>query len=589
MKKEVLELREKMKANGIDVYYVPSGDYHSSEYVNDFFKAREFMSGLTGESGELIVDDEGAYLWTDGRYFLQAEQQLAGSEIELMRMAEPGVPTVEEFLTDLAKKKGGYTLGFDGKVVPGYYGSALAKDLSALGVTIKWDKDLVDEVWADRPQIQPSEIYELPLSTTGKSATDKISDVRKEMSEKNADYLLVTDLMENAWLLNLRGADIDYTPVFFSFVLLSQDSVNLYVMDGALKNGLPEDLSFVTVKDYNEIENDIASIDASKTLWLDSGSANYALCLRIPEGMNKVDEATPIAMMKAIKNETEIKSSINAHKKDAVAMVKFIKWIKDVAAKTPHQTELSAAKYLQDCRFEQDGCFDLSFETISGYGPNGAIIHYAPTPETDAEIQPEGFLLVDSGGQYKDGTTDITRTIAVGPLTQEMKDDYTYVLKAHLAMHNAVLTPEMNGIDLDSITRAPMRAVGLDFKHGLSHGIGHLLSVHEGPNILRRVPTPITIRPGMIMSNEPGVYIDHKFGVRIENEVLMKEDRNGNTINEPITFVPYERKAINPALLTDEELAWVNNYHKMVRETLLPLVDEDLAEFVNEETEEITK
>lgn len=589
MKKEVLELREKMKANGMDVYYVPSGDYHSSEYVNDFFKAREFMSGLTGESGELIVDDEGAYLWTDGRYFLQAEQQLAGSEIQLMRMAEPGVPTVEEFLIDLAKKKGGYTLGFDGKVVPGYYGASLAKDLGSLGVTIKWDKDLVDEVWTNRPQIQPSEIYELPLSTTGKSATDKISDVRKAMAEKNADYLLITDLMENAWLLNLRGADIDYTPVFFSFILLSQDSINLYVMDGALKNGLPEDLSFVTVKGYDEIEQDIAALDASKTLWLDSGSANYALCLRIPEGMNKVDEATPIAMMKAIKNETEIKSTLNAHKKDAVAMVKFIKWIKDVAAETPHQTELSAAAYLQNCRFEQDGCFDLSFETISGYGPNGAIIHYAPTPETDTEIQPEGFLLVDSGGQYKDGTTDITRTIAVGPLTQEMIDDYTYVLKAHLAMHNAVLTPEMNGIDLDAITRAPMRAVGLDFKHGLSHGIGHLLSVHEGPNILRRVPTPITIRPGMVMSNEPGVYIDHKFGVRIENEVLMKDDGKGNTINEPITFVPYERKAINPALLTDEELAWVNNYHKMVRETLLPLVDGDLAEFVKEETEEITK
>ncbi len=589
MKKEILELRDKMKENGIDVYYVPSGDYHSSEYVNDFFKAREFMSGLTGESGELIVDDEGAYLWTDGRYFLQAEEQLAGSEIELMRMAEPGVPTVEEFLIDLAKKKNGYTLGFDGKVVPGYVGSNLQDKLSALGITIKWDKDLVDEVWTTRPAIQPSEIYELPLSTTGKSAEDKIAAVRAEMASKNADYLLITDLMENAWLLNLRAADIAYTPVFFSFILLSQNSITLYVMDGALKNGLPEDLSFVTVKDYNAIEEDIAALDSAKTLWLDSGSANYALCLRIPAGMTTVDEATPIAMMKAIKNEVEIKSTINAHKKDALAMVKFIKWIKDVAAETPHQTELSAAAYLQDCRFEQEGCFDLSFETISGYGPNGAIIHYAPTPETDAEIQPEGFLLVDSGGQYKDGTTDITRTIAVGPLTQEMIDDYTYVLKSHIAMHTAVITPEMTGIELDSITRAPMRAVGLDFKHGLSHGIGHLLSVHEGPNILRRVPTPIEIHAGMIMSNEPGVYIDHKFGVRIENEVLMKDDGNGNVINEPITFVPYERKAINPALLTDEELSWVNNYHKMVRETIVPLLDDELAQFVIEETAEITK
>ena len=239
MKKEVLELREKMKANGVDVYYVPSGDYHSSEYVNDFFKAREFMSGLTGESGELIVDDEGAYLWTDGRYFLQAERQLAGSEIELMRMAEPGVPTVEEFLIDLAKKKGGYTLGFDGKVVPGYYGEELQSKLGELGVTIKWDKDLVGEVWTSRPQIQPSEIYELPLTTTGKTATEKIADVRKAMAEKNADYLLVTDLMENAWLLNMRGSDIDYTPVFFSFILLSKDSVCEPVRNGRCGKEFP--------------------------------------------------------------------------------------------------------------------------------------------------------------------------------------------------------------------------------------------------------------------------------------------------------------------------------------------------------------
>jgi len=589
MKKEVLELREKMKENGIDVYYVPSGDYHSSEYVNDFFKAREFMSGLTGESGELIVDDEGAYLWTDGRYFLQAETQLAGSEIELMRMAEPGVPTVEEFLIDLAKKKNGYTLGFDGKVVPGYAGAALEEKLSPLGVKIQWNKDLVGEVWINRPAIKPSKIYDLPLSTVGKSADEKIADVRKEMKENGADYLLITDLMENAWLLNLRGADIAYTPVFFSFIILGMDSVDLYVMDGALANDLPENLSYVKVHDYNEIEDAVAALDPSKTLWLDSGSANYALCLRVPKDMKVVDKASPIAMMKAVKNETEIKSTLNAHLKDAVAMCEFIKWIKEAAAKEPHQTELSAGDYLAKRRAAQDGFFDLSFETIAGYGPNAAIIHYAPTPETDTEIKPEGFLLVDSGGQYMDGTTDITRTIAVGPLTQEMKDDYTYVLKSHIAMHTAVLTPEMNGIDLDAITRAPMRAVGLDFKHGLSHGIGHILSVHEGPNILRRVPTPIEIRPGMIMSDEPGVYIDHKFGVRIENEALMKSDGKGNTINEPITFVPYEPEAINPLLLTDDEIAWVNNYNKVVREKLLPIVDDELGAWIKSQTEEISK
>ena len=595
MKKEILELRELMKKEGMDVYYVPSGDFHASEYVNDYFKAREFMSGLTGEAGELIVTFDGAYLWTDGRYFLQAETQLAGSEIELMRMAEPGVPTVEEFLADLADKhhkanpEKAFVLGFDGRVMPGSFDAAITEIFADKGeIVIKWDKDLVDSIWKDRPALKPSKIWELPITSAGVSAEDKIAAVREEMKAKGADYLLVSDLMENAWLFNLRGADILYTPVFFSYTLITQDKVSLYVMDGAAADGLPEHLSFVDVCKYEDIYKDVAVIPSGNTLWLHSGSTNYALYLSVPQGVKIHDEMTPIALSKIIKNDVEIASTRNAHIKDGVTMTQFIKWIKDVVDKEP-QTELSAGKYLDDLRRSKEDCFDLSFETISGYGPNGAIIHYAPTPETDAEIKPEGFLLMDSGAQFIDGTTDITRTIAVGPLTQEQIDDYTYVLKSHIDVSMFKIEPGMTGIDFDAVSRKPLHAVGLDFKHGLAHGVGHVLGVHEGPNTIRRVPTPITFKPGMIMSNEPGVYIDGAFGVRIENLILFKDDGNGNIINEPLTCVPYEREAINASLLSDEELAWLNNYHMWVRETLMPLLDEETAAFLIEQTEPITK
>ena len=595
MKKEIVELRQLMAEKGIDAYYVPSGDFHSSEYVNDYFKARAFMTNLTGESGELIVTQDGAWVWTDGRYFLQAEEQLAGTEIELMRMAEPGVPTVEEFMTELVRKHNGtqadkkFVLGFDGRVVPGSF-DATAKEIFGGfdNVVIKWDEDLVDTVWKDRPELKPTEIYELPLTSAGISAEDKIAAVRAEMKKEGTDYLLITDLMESAWLFNLRAADILYTPVFFAYTILTQDSVRLYVMDGALKNGLPQHLDFVEVHDYNDIYKDVAELSADKTLWLDSGSVNYALYLSIPEGMKLHDALTPVALMKVIKNETEIASSRKAHIKDGVAVTKLIKWLKDTVDKET-LTEIGVADKLKAFRFEQEGCFDLSFATISGYGPHGAIIHYEPTPETDIEVEPDGFLLLDSGAQFTDGTTDITRTIAVGPLTQEMIDDYTYVLKSHIDVSLCKITPDMTGVDFDAVARKPLREVGLDFKHGLSHGVGHVLGVHEGPNILRRVPTPIEIKAGMIMSNEPGVYIDGKFGVRIENLILFKDDGEGHVVNEPLTCVPYERCAINVSLPSDEELEWLNNYSKWVRDTLVPLLDDATAEFVKEETEPFTR
>ena len=564
MKKEIVELRKLMADNGMDAYYIPSGDFHSSEYVNDYFKAREFMSNLTGEAGDLLVTEDGAWLWTDGRYFLQAETQLAGTGIELMRMAEPGVPTVEEFLTELVKNNGKdeYVIGFDGRVVPAAFGKGLEELFAGdeFNVVFKTDEDLVDEIWKTRPELKPSEIWDFPVSSAGLDTTEKLAAVREAMKKQGADYLLITDLMESAWLFNLRADDILYTPVFFSFTLISQDRVVLYLMDGALKNGLPERLSFVELRDYNDIYGDVRTLKADKTLWLDPNSCNYELYCNIPAGMKTHEALTPVALMKILKNDVEIESTKRAHIKDGVAVTKLIKWVKDHVG-SGKLTELSVADKLEEIAREQEGCFDLSFETISGYGPNGAIIHYAPTPETNADIKPEGFLLLDSGRQFVDGTTDITRTIAVGPLTQEMIDNYTYVLKAHVDVHLLKMTAEMNGLDLDAAGRKALREVGLDYKHGLAHGVGHVLGVHEGPNTIRRVPKPIELKAGMIMSNEPGVYIDGEYGIRTENLMLFKEDGEGNLVNEPLTCVPYDRAAINKDLLSEDELEWINSYH----------------------------
>ena len=362
MKQEIIELRKLMKDEGIDAYYIPSGDFHSSEYVNDYFKAREFMSNLTGEAGDLVVTADGAWLWTDGRYFLQAETQLAGTGIELMRMAEPGVPTIEEFLTELVKKAKDadagkeYIIGFDGRVVPAAFGLALEEMFSGAewNVGFRTDEDLVDKIWTSRPELRPSEIRDFPVSSAGLDTTDKLAAIRKEMKKQGADYLLITDLMESAWLFNLRAADILYTPVFFAFTLVSRDAVRLYVMDGALRNGLPERLSFVDVRDYNDIYTDVSKLDASKTVWYDSNSCNYELYSCMPAEMKKHNALTPAALMKIIKTDTEIASTKRAHIKDGVAVTKLIKWVKDNVEKQ-QLTERSVADKLEEISREQEG------------------------------------------------------------------------------------------------------------------------------------------------------------------------------------------------------------------------------------------
>ena len=589
MKKEIAELRKLMAEEGMNAYFVPSGDFHGSEYVNAFFRTRAFLSGFTGSAGELLVTADGAWLWTDGRYFLQAAKQLAGSGIELMKMGEEGVPAVDEFIKSLVDSADSeYVIGFDGRVVSSKFGKALAERLkeSDKKVIFRLERDLGGEVWKDRPEIVPSKVWELPVSSAGRESSDKIESVRAEMKEAGADHLLITDLMESAWLLNLRADDVLYTPVFFSFILLTQDKVTLYVMDGTVADGLPENLSFVEVKAYEDIYKDIAELPSDSTLWLDPATCNCALYNSIPEEVGIHEALTPAALMKIIKNEAETEGMKHAHVLDGVAVTKLIKWLKETSLTLP-KTEIYVAEKLKELRLNSEECFDLSFETISGYGPNGAIIHYSPTPESDAAVKPEGFLLVDSGGQYMCGTTDITRTIAVGPLTEEMRDDYTYVLKAHLAMALFRLAPEMDSVEIDKAARAELEPAGLDFNHGLSHGVGHVLSVHEGPNGIKKGKPSYPVRAGMIMSNEPGVYIEGKFGIRIENLVTFKNDAEGYIVNEPLTCVPYEREAIKKELLTDAQLRYVNEYHKWVRETLTPLLDDETAEWLAHETADL--
>lgn len=589
MKKEIVELRKLMEEERMDAYFVPSGDFHNSEYVNAFFRTRAFLSGFTGSAGELLVTADGAWLWTDGRYFLQAAKQLEGSGIELMKMGEESVPTVADFLLGLVDSAGKeYVIGFDGRVVSSKFVKTLTEKLGGEGnkAVFSAGKDLGGKVWKDRPEIRPSKVWELPVSSAGIDSADKIKAVRAEMKAAGADHLLITDLMESAWLLNLRADDILYTPVFFSFILLTQEKVFLYVMDGTLADGLPERLSFVEVRAYEDIYKDIAAIPSGSTLWLDPDTCNFALYKSVPEGVNTHEALTPVAIMKMIKNGAEIEGMKRAHVLDGIAVIRLIKWLKDTALTVP-KTELSVAEKLKELRLSNEECFDLSFETIAGYGPNGAIIHYSPTPESDADVKPEGFMLVDSGGQYEGGTTDITRTIAVGPLTDEMIDDYTYVLKAHLKMSMFRLAPDMDSVEIDKAARAEMNPAGLDFNHGISHGVGHVLSVHEGPNGIKKGVSSYPVKAGMIMSNEPGVYIEGGFGVRIENLVVFKENEEGYIVNEPLTCVPYEREGIKKELLTDEQLMYVNNYHKWVRETLTPLLDKETAEWLAAETAEI--
>lgn len=600
MRQQLINLRKKMKERGIDACLIPTTDYHGSEYVNDYFKCRKYISGFSGSAGTLVITMEEAWLWTDGRYFLQAAKQLADTGIGLMKMGQPGVPTISEYLEAVLTADS--CLGFDGRVVDCNTGRQLAERFK-----LQHDIDLVGEIWEDRPPLRSSDIYPIPESVTGEPAASKLSRIRQYMAEKGADYHLITKMEEIAWIFNLRGNDVTNTPVFFSFALIEQACARLYVLDDRFHS----DLDGVEVFPYLQVFDDLRKLARGRIL-LDEEIASYAIAAAIPDSVEIVNGSDPAELMKALKNPTEIASTKNAHIKDGAAMVEFLYWLKKNIGKMPI-SEISAADYLENRRRNQEGCFDLSFGTISGYAANGAIIHYDPTPETNKVLQPEGFLLVDSGGQYEDGTTDITRTIVLGRLTDTMKEHYTAVLRCNIDLATARFNAGTTGAELDEIARKPLHDIGLDYGHGTGHGVGHILSVHEGPQIISPKGTRCPFYPGMITSDEPGVYIEGEYGIRLENELLCIEadagqddilskeprdlhdricagtpqlqlDRSSSYAFETITLCPFDREAILTEKLTDEELAYLNDYHQTVRETLQPLLSGEVAEWLSEQT-----
>ncbi|WP_270807920.1 aminopeptidase P family N-terminal domain-containing protein [Clostridium fessum] len=596
------QLRDRMKELGIDAYLVPTADFHESEYVGEFFKCRHFLTGFNGTAGTAVITMDKAGLWTDGRYFVQAEEQLSGSEIKLYRMGESEFPTLDEFLEEELPVDG--CLGFDGRVVNSELGYGLQNLLQEKNVTINCSKDLVGEIWTSRPAMSCEPIWSLDVKYAGKSTVEKLSDLRDAMKKNKAQIHLMTALDEIAWLFNLRGNDIVNNPVFLSYALITQDEAYLYVQKEAIKEdtkmgkevcaALAE--AKVQVKEYAEFLQDVAALKNEKIL-LERKKASFAVCESIDASCRIIDEMNPCATMKAVKNATEIENMRKAHLKDGIAVTKFMYWLKHTIG-TCDMTEMTAAHKIEELRAEQGNYIEPSFVTIAAYKENAAMCHYHPSDEVCKKLKPEGLLLVDSGGQYLEGTTDITRTYALGPLTEKEKEYYTIVAAAMLKVSTMKFLHGCRGINLDYTIREAFWKRGLDFAHGTGHGVGYLSNVHERPNGLRWKVVPerqdsAVIEPGMICSDEPGLYFAGDFGTRTENLILCVEDEKneyGQFLKfEFLTKAPIDLEALDTRFMDDADIERLNTYHKDVYETISPYMNEEEKEWLKHVTREISR
>ncbi|MBP1890251.1 Xaa-Pro aminopeptidase [Clostridium moniliforme] len=585
----IKSLRNLMREKKIDYYIISSGDAHQSEYVCDHYRGRAYMSGFTGSAGTLLIGLDKGILWTDGRYFIQAEDQLKGSGIELFKMRIPGWPTLEEWLMD--NMKAGETLAFDGKTFSINSYKNFKNIENKKKINIKIDEDLLDEVWIDRPELPNGEAFIHNIKYCGKSAGEKINEVREKMKELGAENYIIASLDDIAWLYNIRGNDIHCNPVVISYALIKETEAFLYVDKNKISNEMEKDLNRngITVKGYNELIDGIKVLKG--TILIDPNKISASIYENIKNKENIIEHLNITTSLKAIKNKDEIENLKRCQVRDGVAMVRFMKWLKENLGKV-EISEISASNKLEEFRALGELFRGISFDTIAAHKEHGAMMHYFPTKETDYKLDKKGFLLVDSGGQYLDGTTDITRTFVLGDLTDEEKRDFTLVLKSHINLMTTRFLKGTTGSNVDIRARGPLWDNGIDYKCGTGHGIGFFLNVHEGPQSISPVPNKIALEPGMIVTNEPGVYKEGKHGIRTENVMLVVNDITSEEFGqfykfEVISLCPIDLNGIDSDLLSKEEKKWLNDYHKNVFDTLSPYLSNEEKEFLRNETREI--
>ena len=595
IKQRIENIRDLMKEKNIYAYIVPSSDYHQSEYVGDYFKSREFMSGFTGSAGTLIISMDEAGLWTDGRYFIQAENELKDSGIKLFKMGEEGVPTIEEYLLEKLPKNS--TLGFDGRVMSVKEGQSLANKLAFKGINIEYKYDLVNDIWEDRCSLPTEKAFLLGVEYSGEGFSDKLSRIRAVMKEKKATTHILASLDDIAWLFNIRGRDVKSNPVVLSYAVITIDSVYLFIDKNKIGKDIRAELSKenVQIKGYEEVYEFIKNIDENEVVLIDTSKVNYAIYNNIQSNVQKIEERNPSILFKSIKNEIELKNIRNSHIKDGVAFTKFMYWLKNNIGKI-EITEISATQKLEAFRREQDKFIEPSFSTIAAYKDHAAMMHYSATEESNYKLEPRDLFLVDSGGQYFDGTTDITRTIALGPIPENVRKDFTNVVRGMIRLSKAKFLYGCRGYNLDILARGPLWEEGIDYKCGTGHGIGFVLNVHEGPNGFRwkvreDIDDSCILEEGMVTTNEPGVYVENSHGIRIENEIVVrKAEKNeyGQFMDfEVITFAPIDLDAIDESLILKDEKVYLNNYHKQVYDKISPYLNEEEKQWLKTYTREI--
>lgn len=589
--KKIASLRELMKQHHIDAYIIPSSDPHLSEYPADCWKTREWISGFTGSAGTIVITAEKAGLWTDSRYFLQAEKQLNGTGIELYKMKIPGTPTIPEFL--LLELSNGQTVGLNGETYSAAEATTLAFSLKKKGIRLDTEKNLTDMLWNNRPQLPVDPLFMLPVEYSGVPAHEKLISINNKLQQAGADCTLLCALDEIAWAFNIRGTDVEYNPVAVSYAFISEDESVLFIQPGKINKEIAQELQKegVILADYSKVTSYLARLKPETSIFIDKNKTNAALYNAIPASCTKIEGTSPVALLKAIKNETEINGFRNAMIKDGVAMTRFYCWLETALASGEQITELSVSEKLSNFRSDQDLYVTDSFETICGYKDHGAIVHYSATPESNATILSEGILLIDSGAQYFDGTTDITRTWTLGEPSEAQRKDFTRVLKGHISLAKCKFPKGTRGSQLDILARKALWDNGINYLHGTGHGIGHFLNVHEGPQSIRMEENPVTLQPGMVISNEPGLYRTDEYGIRIENLILVREDSEtefGTFYGfETLTLCPIDKKLTEVSMLSVREHIWFNKYHQMVFDKLSPFLNEEEKEWLKDKTSEI--